>query len=390
MGKGVVLVVDDEAPIRDILTFYLKRAGYQVLTAGHGVEALEEMGRVRPDLIISDLRMPEMPGDELCKRVKSDPATQDVYFIILSALDGTATRIGGLSLGADDMIPKPFHAQEVLAKVDSTFRLIAMQKEIKRQNKELTAFQERVREEMELAAALQMGLLPKLPGEAPGSHYTHRYLPAAGIGGDVYAILPLPDGSTALMIADVSGHGVTAALISAMVKTSFENQVRLGGEPLAWAQGMNEDLCRSTLAEQFATAWLGRLEPTADRLRYVVAGHCAPLRIVRGARGGLQRSEVLRGKGFMLGLDPTLPFTEHETEFLPEDRLVLYTDGLVEVEREDRVMLEEGGLRRICAELPVGPEEAADAVVAQARAFNSPAPFVDDVTLVVLDRKPRP
>ena len=387
MPKGTVLVVDDEAPIRDILSFYLKRAGYQVLAAANGVEALDEMGRSRPDLIISDLRMPEMAGDELCKRVKSDPATRDVYFIILSALDGTASRIGGLALGADDMIPKPFHAQEVLAKVDSTFRLIEMQKEIKRQNKELTTFQQQVQEEMELAAALQMGLLPKLPGEAPGSRYTHRYLPAAAIGGDIYAILPLPDGCAAVMIADVSGHGVTAALISAMVKTSFENQVRLGGEPLAWAQGMNEDLYRSTLAEQFATAWLARLDPVGNRLRYVAAGHCAPLRIVGGAKGGLQRSEVLQGKGFMLGLDVQLPFVEHDTEFLPEDRLILYTDGLVEVEREDRTMLEEAGLRRICAELPAGAEAAADAVIAQARAFNQPAPFVDDVTLVILDRK---
>ncbi len=387
MAKGTVLVVDDEAPIRDILSFYLKRSGYLVLTAAHGLEALDEMSRSRPDLIISDLRMPEMPGDELCKRVKSDPATRDIYFIILSAMDGTASRIGGLSIGADDMIPKPFHAQEVLAKVDSTFRLIEMQKEIKRQNKELTNLLQRVQDEMDLAAALQMGLLPKLPGEAEGARYTHRYLPAAGIGGDIYAVVPLPDGSTAMMIADVSGHGVTAALISAMVKTSFENQVRLGGEPLGWAHGMNEYLCRSIQEEQFATAWLGRLDPVGNRLRYVVAGHCAPLRIVGGARGGLQRSEVLRGKGFMLGLDEQLPFVEHDAEFLPEDRLVLYTDGLVEVEREDRTMLEEAGLRRICAELPAGAEEAADAVITQAQAFNQPAPFVDDVTLVILDRK---
>jgi sigma-B regulation protein RsbU (phosphoserine phosphatase) len=198
---------------------------------------------------------------------------------------------------------------------------------------------------------------------------------------------PLQDGSIAMMIADVSGHGVTAALISAMVKTSFENQVRLGGEPLAWAKGMNEDLCRSTLAEQFATAWLGCLEPALNRIRYVVAGHCAPLRIVGGAKGGLQRSEVLQGRGFMLGLEVELPFMEQEVEFLPMDRLVLYTDGLVEVERPDRAMLQEAGLRRICAELPAGAEEAADAVIAQATAFNHPTPFEDDVTLVILDRK---
>ena len=96
---------------------------------------------------------------------------------------------------------------------------------------------------------------------------------------------------------------------------------------------------------------------------------------------------TVRGKGFMLGLDVQLPFVEHEAEFLPGDRLVLYTDGLVEVEREDRAMLEEAGLRRICAELPAGAEAAADAVITQARAFNHPAAFVDDVTLVILDRK---
>jgi sigma-B regulation protein RsbU (phosphoserine phosphatase) len=385
MAKGLVLVVDDEAPIRDILSFYLKRSGYQVLTAANGVEAVAEMGRSRPDLIISDLRMPEMSGDELCKRVKADPGTQDIYFIILSAMDGTATRIGSLSIGADDMIPKPFHAQEVLAKVDSTFRLISMQKEIKRQNRELTSFQERVRDEMDLAAALQMGLLPKIPGKAQSARYTHRYLPASGIGGDIYAVLPLADGSTAVMIADVSGHGVTAALISAMVKTSFENHVRSGSEPLAWAQGMNEDLYRSTLPEQFATAWLGRLDPFADRIRYVAAGHCPPFRIVGGAKGGLRRSEILRGTGFMLGLDTQLPFSEQDTEFLADDRLVLYTDGLVEVEREDRTMIGEPGLRRICAELPSDMDAAADAIVSQIRALNQPAPFVDDVTLVVLD-----
>ncbi|MDE3034149.1 MAG: SpoIIE family protein phosphatase, partial [Acidobacteriota bacterium] len=71
---------------------------------------------------------------------------------------------------------------------------------------------------------------------------------------------------------------------------------------------------------------------------------------------------------------------------LPGDRLVLYTDGLVEVEREDRLMLEEAGLRRFCAELPAEADAAADHLVAQARAFNAPVPFGDDVTLVILDR----
>ncbi|MBS1783985.1 MAG: SpoIIE family protein phosphatase [Acidobacteria bacterium] len=386
MAKGVVLVVDDEAPIRDILGFYLKRAGYHVLMAGNGRHALEEMARLQPDLIVSDLKMPEMGGDELCKRVKADPVLKDAYFIIVSALDGTASKIGGLNLGADDMISKPFHAQEVLAKIDSAFRLIAMQKEIRQKNRELTSFQERMEGELSLAAALQLGLLPQLPGQAPGVRWSHRYLPAEGIGGDIYALAPAPDGGTAIMIADVSGHGVTAALISAMVKTSFESQVRSGGGPLAWVEGMNRDLTRSILAEQFATAWVGHLEPESGRLRYVVAGHTSPFRIHSGAEGGLRRPEFLQGKGFMLGLDESLPFTEQESELPAGDRLVLYTDGLVEVEREDREMLGEEGLLRICAELPANADQAAGHIVTRVQAFNGPVTFRDDVTLVVLDR----
>lgn len=386
MSKGVVLVVDDEPPIRDILSFYLKRADYQVLLAENGLQGLEEMAKLQPDLIISDLRMPEMAGDEFCRQVKGAPSTRDIYFMLVSALDGSMSKIGGLNIGADDMISKPFHAQEVMAKVDSAFRLIAMQKEIKRQNAVLTFFQDRVNVEMELAARLQMGLLPVLPGKAPGISYTHRYLPAEGIGGDIYAITPLPDGSTALMIADVSGHGVTAALISAMVKTSFESHVRVSQDPLAWAEGMNQDLTRNTLAEQFATAFLARLDPAAGQISYVVAGHPGPFRIPGGAAGGRILPLQLSGRGFMLGIEEGLPFTLSHAPFNPSDRLVLFTDGLEEVEREDRSYLGEEGLLGFCEDLPADAEKAAEHLVALVRAFNGPVPFGDDVTLVVVDR----
>ena len=386
MTKGVVLVVDDEAQIRDILGFYLKRAGYQVLLAENGRQALEEMAKLQPDLILSDLRMPELAGDEFCRIVKSKPETRDIYFVLVSAMDGSSSKIGGLNLGADDMITKPFHAQEVMAKVESAFRLIAMQKEIKRQNQELTRFQERMTAELSLAARLQMGLLPSIPGHAAGIRYTHRYLPAEGIGGDIYTVLPALDGGVALLIADVSGHGVTAALISAMVKTFFEAQVRLGGNPLAWAQAMNRDLTRSTLSEQFATAFLAHLDPSTNILRYVVAGHDAPMRLAQGSRGGLLRPELLPGKGFMLGIDEDLPFTDQFCLFEVGDRLILFTDGLVEVERDDRTLLGHDGLLRVCSELPRDAEGAADHIVDKVRQFNGPMTFVDDVTLVVLDR----
>jgi len=149
---------------------------------------------------------------------------------------------------------------------------------------------------------------------------------------------------------------------------------------------MNRDLARNTLAEQFATAFLARIDPARNEMQYVTAGHDAPFRLPGGAQGGLRRPQVLSGHGFMLGLEEDLPFEEKCSPFEPGDRLVLFTDGLVEVEREDRQMLGEEGLLRLCAELPTDEDEAADLIVAQAQAFNDPAPFVDDVTLVILDR----
>jgi len=385
MTKGVVLVVDDEPAIRDILGFYLKRGGYQVLQAENGIRALEEMEKLRPDLILSDLRMPGMAGDEFCRIVKGSPATREIYFMLVSALDGAVSRIGGLNLGADDMMAKPFHAQEVMAKVDSAFRIIGMQNEIKRQNQQLTRFQDRMTAELELAAKFQLGLLPGLPGLAEGIRYTHRYLPAEGIGGDIYAITPLPGGA-AVMMADVSGHGVTAALISALVKTSFESQVRLGGTPESWARAVNRDLSASTLAEQFATAFIAHIDLAAGRIRYVNAGHPPPLLLKRGALGERSTPVQLTGKGFMLGIQADAPYSEGGALFEPGDRLLLYTDGLVEVEREDRHLLGEEGLLKLASELPMDAERAADRLIEQARAFNDPVPFSDDVTLVVIDR----
>ena len=110
------------------------------------------------------------------------------------------------------------------------------------------------------------------------------------------------------------------------------------------------------------------------------------MRIPMGSKGGLLKPELLPGKGFMLGIDEDLPFTEQACPFEVGDRIILFTDGLVEVEREDRALLGHDGLLRLCSDLPRDAEQAVDHIVEKVRQFNEPMAFVDDVTLVVLDR----
>jgi sigma-B regulation protein RsbU (phosphoserine phosphatase) len=397
--KGVVLVADDEAAVRDMLLFYLKRSGYQVIQAEDGQDALIEMTRVRPDLILADLSLPEIRGDQLCKMVKGNSETKEVYFILMVPTDGAAgvdVTIDALSVGADDTIAKPLRNQELLARVESAFRIIEMQKEIKLQNRELTIYREKVQGEMELASRLQMSLLPDIGSISP-YRYTHRYQPVGGIGGDIYAITPLPYGGTALLVADVSGHGVTAALISAIVKTSFENHIRARGGPLTWAQCMNRDLIRNTMDEQFATALLAKFDPMAGTFTYVCAGHPPPIYISQGISGtpakGRGRAAhaakappaALAGTSPPLGMDEGMSFAEYTIGFAPGDRLILYTDGLVESESESGKSLGSEGLVHYCSALPLEIEDAASQIFQQAHKFIDPREFSDDVTLVVVD-----
>ena len=387
--KGVVLIADGQAATRDVLHFYLKRSGYQVIQVADGHEALVELSKVQPDMIIADLGLTELSGDRLCRAVKHNPDTKNIYFILMLPMSEIVdmdidTTVDALRIGADDTITKPLRSHELLARVGSAFRIISMQKEITQQNRELMAYRENMQRDIELAAHLQASLLPEAGGLGP-YRYTYRNHPFVGIGGDVFAMVELPYGGVALMVADVSGHGVTAALISATVKTTFQNHIRSRGGPLSWAQGMNRDLAHNTLEEQYATALLVKLDSDAGTMTYVCAGHEPPIHIAGGATAKPRKPAALHSSNHPLGMDAESTYTENTIQFVPGDRLVLYTDGIVESESESHKTLETKGLLKLCADLPMDLGDSAEFVFQKAKQFISPKEFSDDVTLVVVD-----
>ncbi len=117
-----VLVVEDEADIRDLLAFHLERDGYQVTRATTGPEALRQLRAAPPDLVILDLMLPELDGLEVCRRLRADPATATLPVIMLTAKGDEVDRVVGLELGADDYVVKPFSPKEMLARVRAVLR----------------------------------------------------------------------------------------------------------------------------------------------------------------------------------------------------------------------------------------------------------------------------
>ena len=117
-----VLVVEDEADIRNLIVHHLTRDGFRCRTAATGAEALARVRAAAPDLVVLDLMLPEMSGLEVCRRLRGDPTTAGVPIIMLTAKDDEVDRIVGLEMGADDYVAKPFSPKELVARVRAVLR----------------------------------------------------------------------------------------------------------------------------------------------------------------------------------------------------------------------------------------------------------------------------
>jgi two-component system alkaline phosphatase synthesis response regulator PhoP len=118
MSKGKILVVDDEIYIVHILDFSLGMEGYDVVTALDGEQALDKLKSEKPDLIVLDIMMPKLDGYEVCKAIKSDPATKQIPVILLSAKGRNVDQKMGFDVGADDYITKPFSPRKLVERIN--------------------------------------------------------------------------------------------------------------------------------------------------------------------------------------------------------------------------------------------------------------------------------
>jgi two-component system phosphate regulon response regulator PhoB len=123
-GSDLVLVVDDEPHIVALVAYHLAKAGYRVVTATTGTDAVDEARRERPSLVILDLMLPGISGFEVLKRIRADANTRDIAVLMLTARRDELDRIEGLSLGADDYLTKPFSPQELVLRVKAILRRV--------------------------------------------------------------------------------------------------------------------------------------------------------------------------------------------------------------------------------------------------------------------------
>ncbi len=325
MTPDRILIIEDSRLYRNVLKATLVKAGYWVDAAATGEEGVQKALHGHPDVVITDMHMPGMTGEEVCRCLKSDPRTQAVPIIMLTS-STTTDKVQQLDAGADDYLPKSDNFRELLAKVRVFLRIKHLQDRLRVQNEKLKYENEQNERELRMARRVQLGLLPQQGGRVGRLQFAFRYIPMRWLGGDLFDVLDNGDGRTVVFVSDVSGHGVSAALVTAMLKTGVLAYLGRDQSADRLAERLNSAIADLLVEGMFVTAFVGMLDANTGQLHYVNAGHPPALLVRRGS----DQLEHLSSTELPLGVLRNKQFPAETVSLEPGDRLVLYTDGIIE------------------------------------------------------------
>jgi serine phosphatase RsbU (regulator of sigma subunit) len=237
---------------------------------------------------------------------------------------------------------------------------------------------QRLEQELSIARTIQQALLPHGLTDYPHLAVTGAHYPCHEVGGDYFDVVPVSEDRTAILIADVSGKGLGAALLTTMLQGALSG-LTMGADPVKVFNHINRFLCRHAEVGRYATMFIGLLSKDG-MFEYIKAGHPSPLLLRQG-----NVSELYTEGSFPVGLIPEADYTSAQLQLEPEDTLVLFSDGVTEAENSAHDLFEVRGLSQVLAgrkNVPV--EELQQSVFDAVRDFTKGAEQSDDITLLVV------
>jgi sigma-B regulation protein RsbU (phosphoserine phosphatase) len=409
-GGGVirrVLVVDDSRLQRRILSASLQRWGFEVHEAASGDEALSLCAEHVPDLVMSDWMMPGLSGLEFCRAFRQMPRDTYAYFILLTSKSDKTEVALGLDAGADDFLTKPVNAAELRARIAAGARILQMERELTEKNRlvkstldELQTLYDSLDSDLIEAKRLQQSLVRERYRDLGSAQVSLTLQSAGHVGGDLVGMFPISEGQVGLYGIDVSGHGISSALMTARLAGYLSAAVpdqnlalqktldgRVVARPPAEAVALLNRIFMSEMeTEHYFTIVLAIVDLATGRVTLVQAGHPCPA--VQRADG---RVTFIGDGGLPVGLIDTAAFHEIEVMLAPGDRLLIHSDGITECMTPEGALLDDDGLARIMRGLHRTQGQAfLDALVWEVSAHAGDAELADDISAVLLEFKPDP
>ena len=359
-----ILAIDDTPANLQVLAAALAN-DFRLHVATSGAVGLAAATRAPPDLILLDVMMPEMDGFEVCRRLKADPALQSIPVIFLTANSDELSEELGLDLGAVDYITKPIKVGLARLRIRNLMEREALRQQAIAQRNDLSQMVDQLRvaaqrlqearlRELDIGSAIQRNLLQgELPTDIEGACLGRLSEPSQGVDGDFSLIHRLQKDCFDVLVGDVMGKGVPAALTGAGIRTTYHQALsellvagaspQLLPTPVQIVNQMHRVLTpRLAALDSFATLALYRFDLAAQTLSFVNAGH-TPALLLRGGQGG---ALALLGENLPIGVMAAEVYTESVMPIAPADLLLLFSDGITEARNAQG---EEFGQERLTA-----------------------------------------
>jgi serine phosphatase RsbU (regulator of sigma subunit) len=387
-----ILVVDDQRANVTLLEGMLRIAGYtSVDSTTDPNEVCELYRRNRYSLILLDLQMPVTDGFQVMAGLKE--IEQDGYLPVLVITAQPEHKLRALEAGAKDFVSKPFDFAELRARVHNILQVRLLHlgleetvRELERSREliRLKTLEERERSEQELALAeeTQKSLLPRCVPQFENYRICAYNAPTRYVGGDFYDFLQLGSGDWMGVLADVSGKGMPAALLSSMVLGALSMEFHAGTEPREVLARVNRLLCEKSLPGQFVTLFL-LLQNSQGIGQFISAGH-NPTYVFRAATGKIQ---MLLSDAFFLGMFEEATYESRPFQLAIGDIVVVFSDGVTDAQNPEREMFGEDRLLEVIRyEAPSGGHAIKNKLLKAIEAFTQGTPQRDDITFVVFEK----
>lgn len=374
-----ILIVDDLAINRKLLKTLIQKSmdDIFVIEAEDGQNGLEIIKSTDIKVIILDVMMPEMGGIEVLEKIKSMPEYKDIPVIMCSAVNEIESVGKALSLGALDYFTKPLTEEQMRITLPLKIKNAL---EFYEQKKQLTKFYTHIKDEMLLAEQLQKSLISEYSG-LKAVEMWGRYTPCEEIGGDFFCCRQQED-KTWFMIADVSGHGISAAMVSTMLNVMFNSSIQYCQTPGAVLDNMNKNILETFGGSELGilSAFVGCVD--GDALLFSNAGHPYPV-LVKVKEG---TAEEIQQDGFLLGVFESAAYPTQSRNIDAGDTIVLYTDGLFDT-GEDNSFVDWSRVLEFCRRNKrefTGDVKVLIEKMAASFASSRKDGFTDDVAVMVI------
>jgi sigma-B regulation protein RsbU (phosphoserine phosphatase) len=381
-SNPVVLAVDDTPENLDVVKGILA-PNYTVKAAINGQMALKIVEKQPPDLILLDIMMPGMSGYEVCEVLKSNPETSGIPVIFLTAMDQTTDESKGFDLGAADYITKPVNPPILESRVKTHLALKHAMDELHDAYDVIKQQKDRMQEELNVGHTIQMSMVPmEFPAFPSRSEFDlHGLLkPAREVGGDFYDFFMIGEDEICLVVGDVSGKGVPAALFMAVTQTMIKTAATGDHSPASIVTRVNDALSMDNPASMFVTLFLAIVDIRTGRFRYCNAGHNPPYIVHPDGR----LTCLDQRHGVVMGAMPGLAYGEDEARLEKEDSLFVFTDGVTEAMNPEGQLFGETRLESFLGSADQSSTQSLTGGALQSvEQFAAEADQFDDITILV-------